>query len=146
MTKEKKPMELKTKIILIVVFGVLLLIGGIQVLLQESPDSSDRSNSSANSQAPESIETWRDKDNIDLARNMTKDFVKKNLRSPSTAKFPGLFELKDHITYLGDQRYKTVSWVDAQNGLGAVVRMNYTAIVVQTDKLSWRLESLEFDE
>ena len=147
----KKPVMTPTIKIALIVGAIVFTCFGTcitSVLMQdESPERSRPSTSSQPSEPSDPVETWRDKDNTWLARGMTKDFVKKNLKSPSTAKFPGVLDgWGDHTTYIGDQRYKTVSWVDAQNNFGATVRMNYTAIVEQTGKDTWRLESLVFDQ
>lgn len=64
-----------------------------------------------------------------LAYSYAEDFVKKQLKSPSTAKFPGTFEKNEHITELGASRYKIVSWVDSQNGFGAMIRTNFSCII-----------------
>lgn len=73
---------------------------------------------------------------------MSQIFVEKQLKSPSTAKFP-TFE-DSMVIPLGDNRFKISSYVDAQNSFGAMVRTPYTCIVKHTgegDK--WRLESID---
>lgn len=54
----------------------------------------------------------------------SKEAVRSNLHSPSTANFPFL----DYTSVsLGDCKYKISSYVDSQNGFGATVRTNYSA-------------------
>lgn len=55
---------------------------------------------------------------------MAQNFMKKNLKSPSTADFP-FSEYK--FEYLGDSKMKVISYVDAQNGFGAQIRTYYEA-------------------
>ena len=64
-----------------------------------------------------------------LAYNYAESFVKKKLKSPSSAKFAGLFEKRDHITKVGDRKYKIVSYVDSQNGFGAMIRSNWSCTI-----------------
>ncbi|MGB3344685.1 MAG: hypothetical protein WBA61_12320 [Aequorivita sp.] len=40
-----------------------------------------------------------------LAYNYAEDFIKSRLKSPSTAKFPGVSEKNGHITDLGGNEY-----------------------------------------
>lgn len=61
-----------------------------------------------------------------LAYNFAEDFVKQRLKSPSTAKFPRLFEKNEHITDLGNGEYQIKSWVDSQNGFGAMIRSKWS--------------------
>lgn len=76
-----------------------------------------------------------------LAYSYAEDFVKKRLKSPSTAEFPGLFDKADHIKELGNDEYKINSWVDSQNGFGATIRTNFKCkIIFEGDKV--RVESL----
>ncbi len=50
-------------------------------------------------------------------------FVEKSLKSPSTAEFPGLF--KSTVTKKGSDTYYISSYVDSENGFGAMIRSNY---------------------
>lgn len=89
---------------------------------------------------------WRAEDNSLMAYIMIEDFVKERLVSPGSARFPGIFDGKaDHITYLGNQRYRIVSWVDSQNAFGASLRTYFTAEIEQTGEETWRLISLEME-
>jgi hypothetical protein len=68
------------------------------------------------SSTPKDPNAWKTEDNKSMAYIMMEDFVKQRLKAPSTAKFPGVFDGKlDHVTSLGGQKYRIVSYVDAQN-------------------------------
>ena len=81
-----------------------------------------------------------------FALGVAQGFVKDLLKSPSSAKWPGFFESAGHTRALGDNRYRIRSWVDSQNSFGALLRMNYTAIVRDNGNYNWSLESLTMDE
>lgn len=68
-------------------------------------------------------------DNKFLAYSYAEDFVKKKLKSPSTAEFPGTVEKDKHIKELGDGKYKIDSWVDSQNSYGAQIRTNFSCTI-----------------
>ena len=92
----------------------LLLVFGI--LAVGSTDSDKSSDPNA----------WKTEDNSIMAYIMMEDFVKQRLKSPSTAKFPGVFDGRaDHVTALGNQTYRIVSYVDAQNSFGAMIRTQF---------------------
>ena len=57
-------------------------------------------------------------------------FVEKQLKSPSTAKFPKTIEKNEHITNLGGGKYKINSWVDSQNAFGATIRTNFSCTII----------------
>lgn len=64
-----------------------------------------------------------------LAYNLAADCVKSRLKSPSSAKFASSFSKKEHVTHLGDDRYKVQSYVDSQNGFGAMIRSHWTVTI-----------------
>jgi hypothetical protein len=68
-----------------------------------------------------------------LAYSYAEDFVEQKLKSPSTAEFPSGSEKSSHIKDLGKGEYKITSWVDSQNGFGAIVRSKYTCLIIFTD-------------
>lgn len=79
-----------------------------------------------------------------IAYMMTEDFVRKRLKSPSSAEFPGVLDGRvDHVEYIGAGRYVIRSWVDAQNGLGATIRKDFNA-VIENEGDQWNLLSLSF--
>ncbi|WP_031436374.1 zinc ribbon domain-containing protein [Methylobacter tundripaludum] len=65
-----------------------------------------------------------------MAQVMAKEFVKKSLKSPSTADFPFL---ADSVAYLGDCTHVVKSHVDAQNSFGAMIRTE-TTVKLRYDK------------
>jgi hypothetical protein len=74
---------------------------------------------------------WELEDNTTDASIILTDLVKERLVSPSTAKFPGMFERRSHVRHVGAGRYIINSWVDSQNIYGAMVRTNYYAEIQQ---------------
>lgn len=65
-----------------------------------------------------------------LAYNYAEDFVKKRLKSPSSAEFPGVSEKNQHIQELGNHKYKITSWVDSQNSFGAMIRSRFSCTII----------------
>lgn len=67
-------------------------------------------------------------------------FVKENLKSPSTAKFPykGYTVVEQEIN-----KYLVKSYVDSQNGFGAMIRSYYICVVSVDEKGNWILESID---
>jgi len=128
----------------IVVFALEVFSG----YMSRMDTSSDRSLSRIKEdKARETItrEDFGDNFYLRLAFNHNKKLIKKQMRAPSTAKFPGLFESKDHVTYLGDKRYQIRSYVDAQNAYGAMIRQNYTSVVrMGSNSNHWILEEARF--
>jgi len=72
------------------------------------------------------------------AYTMTKHFVSEKLKAPSTAKFAS--ENKSKISALGNETWQVVSYVDAQNSFGAMIRTHFTTKVKYIGKENWRLE------
>jgi hypothetical protein len=126
--------------------GVGCLIIGFLVMLAMCAtliDSSD--NASKTTSKPKT--SWKQEDNSTMAYIMMEDFVKQKLKSPSTAKFPGVFDGKaDHIKYLRNQEYRIVSWVDSQNAFGATIRTRFIGEIQQISKDEWQLNSLNFSQ
>jgi hypothetical protein len=79
-----------------------------------------------------------------MAHIMCQDFVKNRLKAPRTAKFPRSSEAR--TTDLGNGRYRVISYVDAQNSFGALIRTRYACTVQYTGNDRWRLEALDFLE
>ncbi len=82
-----------------------------------------------------------------LAFVMSKEFVKKRLRSPSTADFPHLYSDGVRVEYQGDCTHNVWAYVDASNAFGAIIREKYYA-KVNYDKGddSWILQDLQMHE
>jgi len=88
---------------------------------------------------------WKTKDNKTMAYVMMQEFVKRNLVSPGSAKFEWISE-PDCIISKDGFEYTISSWVDSQNGFGALIRTRFAGIVRQVDKDNWELLELEFEE
>ncbi|MCK5215925.1 MAG: hypothetical protein KAR05_11315 [Candidatus Omnitrophica bacterium] len=87
---------------------------------------------------------WLTEDNSIEASVMMQDFVKARLKSPASAKFPGVFEgSQDHVKHMGNQEYVIDSYVDSQNGFGAMIRTYFRCKIKQVSDDSWRLISLD---
>jgi len=86
---------------------------------------------------------WKTKDNTTMAYVMMQDFVKRDLVSPSSAKFEWITEPDCKISKDGFD-YSISSWVDSQNSFGALIRTRFSGVVRQIDKDNWRLVELEF--
>lgn len=72
-----------------------------------------------------------------LAYNYAEDFVKERLKSPSTATFPNIFEKSMDVSTLDYVSFNIRSWVDSQNGFGAIVRNNFSCVItIQNDIVS----------
>lgn len=88
------------------------------------------------------------KDNCEdttMAFIMSQNFVKKHLKSPSTAEFPYSHNDGVRITYQGDCKHEIWAYVDSQNSFGATIRTKYYAVVKNqygTDK--WMLIDIKF--
>jgi hypothetical protein len=81
-------------------------------------------------------------DNASMAYVQAENFVKLSLKSPSTAKFPFFGEGKETTT----DTYIVDSYVDSQNGFGAMIRSNFS-ITLQfiggdpADQHNWKVLS-----
>lgn len=75
------------------------------------------------------------------AYDMAKDFVTRRLKCPRTAKWPW-FVKENHTRHLGNGRYQISSYLDAQNGFGALIRVHFVCIVQHISGSRWRLISL----
>jgi len=88
---------------------------------------------------------WNEKDNSGMAIVYTKEFVKRNLKSPSTAKFPGVLLERDHWKIQRNGNNYTVrAWVDSQNGFGAMIRSHFVIKLEQVGGDSWEMKDLYF--
>jgi len=100
-----------------------------------------------NGSKPRDPNAWKTKDNKIMAYIMMERFVKRRLKAPSTAKFPSVFDGQlDHVTSLGGQKYRIVSYVDAQNSFGAKIRVRFVGVIQQISDDEWQLISLDLLE
>ena len=107
--------------------------------------STDNNNGgSGRSSKPRDPNAWKTEDNKSMAYIMMEGFVKRRLKAPSTAEFPGVFDGKlDHVSSLGGQKYRIVSYVDAQNSFGAQIRTRFIGEIQQISEDEWQLISLQ---
>ncbi|MBN2636839.1 MAG: SH3 domain-containing protein [Prolixibacteraceae bacterium] len=84
---------------------------------------------------------WKNKDNSIGAWTIVTMTVKEMLVSPRTAKFPWGGP-SEHVTRNG-QVYTVKSYVDSQNGFGAMIRTHFIAKVEQTSENKWKAISFE---
>ena len=130
--KTKKKSLTKLIFFLIVSFLFLMIIAGGENSTIDNSSSKDSTTNINTSRA--SIEA--------------QEYVKKALRSPSTAKFPGIWEIDNGgvVAYEKEtNRYEVVSYVDSQNSFGATIRSNWTVIVKNLGNNKWQLESMVID-
>lgn len=73
---------------------------------------------------------------------MSHVFVEDKLRSPSTAEFQRCRDAL--ISYEGNQTYYVISYVDSQNGYGAILRTSYLIELVDKQDESWILKNIVF--
>ena len=125
-----------------------ILVGSLAmlVMLISSPrNHSVQSVAPAAAESQEEVPAWYQDHSIH-AYNLAADVVRETLRSPSTASFPGSLEKKSHVTKRTlsyGTEYKVQSWVDSQNGFGAIVRTKWTVYVVHDD-IGWRVSAMDF--
>lgn len=70
----------------------------------------------------------QDYDEFDIAY-ACKESIKNNLKAPSTAKFPGMWDEQPEAEQTGDGGWLYITWVDAQNGFGAMIRSTWGCAV-----------------
>lgn len=76
-------------------------------------------------QEPQPEEPQEKRINIGEFLDGCREAVKEQLKSPSTAKFPGLFESNDQARETDDGQRVWAGWVDSENGFGATVRTEF---------------------
>jgi hypothetical protein len=91
-------------------------------------------------------EEWKTKNNRLEAYVMMQEYVKKDLKSPSTAKFGRTVDNGVIITPEIDQKYLISSYVDSQNDFGATVRTYFGGEIQQISEDEWLKISLEYGE
>ena len=126
------------------VIGSIILGSLLLVLIYASNSTQPPSPSPSPSQSQTgSQQSQQDQPSRDIlgAHTAAKTFVERRLRSPSTAEFPWV-RAKEVVTYLGDQKYRVESYVDAENGFGSMVRSQYTAVIEDAGD-RWKLHRLE---
>lgn len=66
-----------------------------------------------------------DSDDLTVCWLLSKDEVKQQLKSPSSAKFPFSYADEDVMITKSGNTYTVKSWVDAENSFGAKIRCNF---------------------
>ena len=67
---------------------------------------------------------------------MSQSYIRSQLKSPSTAKFPYVTKVQSKA--VGDCMFRINAYVDAQNSFGATLRTRYTALMRHTPSTnSW---------
>lgn len=102
---------------------VILLIGGLWLLAQLGDHTDDKCGDALG------------------AYLMSERFMKRRLKAPSTASFAG--HHNSTTTRLDCALWRVSSYVDAQNGFGAMVRTRYTAVLSFDGQKAWTLKSLD---
>lgn len=81
---------------------------------------------------------------------MCEGFVKKRLKSPGSAQFPGVMDSDYAKTkVLSDTKpwkYEVTGVVDSQNSFGAMLRNDYVCTVSTADNKTWNLDDLTFTD
>jgi hypothetical protein len=140
-TLEADMVEQETKDRKITYSFIMLAVAVISVFaFTKFTDSRNPTNASSQSAQP----AHEDKaDEID-AFVMSQTFVKKELVSPSSAKFPW-FD-KSMVTQVDEDTWIINSYVDSQNKFGAMLRTNYIAKIKYLGNDKWGLLDLAFYE
>lgn len=92
---------------------------------------------------PESKIAWDQKDNSLNAWTHSIMYAEKNLKSPSSAKFP--MGYKDYVQRNGTT-YTISAYVDSENSFGAMIRTHFNATLKEVSEDKWEMISFEFVE
>ena len=112
-----------------------LVVGGTPMMIVGLPDRSQSSRTASASSGYGSEKECGDEASAFVA---SKDYVKTRLKSPATADFPFLdFQHAE----MEDCQMLIRSYVDSQNGFGAMIRSNYDA-VLEYKRDRWELVAL----
>lgn len=76
------------------------------------------------------------------AYNASQHFVTETLKSPGTTNYPGYPD--SSVERIGNNTYSVSAYVDSQNSFGALIRGNWTAIVVEGDNDTWTCKDVNF--
>jgi len=117
----------KSPSLVIVVIAIMALCGLAALASSLNSDSSSRPD------VGDDTEAWV----------MCKQFVEDALKAPSTAEFQNSYD--SDITEVGDQRWRVIDQVDAENSFGAMLRSEYDCTVEYRGDDQWRLISLDIE-
>lgn len=97
---------------------------------------------SSPSSAPTIEKAWTP-DNFD-AYTMGKHFIERGLKAPSTADFASIH--KSTVTNLGGNKWMVRSYVDSQNGFGAMIRTHFEIKMLAIPKTkTWQVIEIDTD-
>ncbi len=112
--KLTKKEEVGAAIVLVIIF---CLVGGYAISTTSKDDSV----------VPNPVATPQPKKHSDIEAFVdAQSVVTKTLKAPSTAKYP--FSSEATIEHVGTDGFKVSSYVDSQNGFGAMIRSNWTVL------------------
>jgi len=87
-----------------------------------------------------------EKDNFSNSKSMayimSQNFVEQQLKAPSTAKFAKYYEVESKMKIIATNKYYIISYVDAQNSFGAMIRNYYSCDMTDLGDGKWRCENL----
>jgi len=89
--------------------------------------------STAKRSGPDKLDAWL----------MSQEFVKDQLKAPSTASFPSYSE--SYVTDFGGGRFRVNGYVDAENSFGAKLRSRFTCTLNSQDGEHWHLEDINVE-
>jgi hypothetical protein len=128
-----------------VLFTAMLVVGlaalGIYYLVnrQDQPSNPSENSQPASQSPPDKVAAW----------TMAEEFVKKHLKSPSTADFGSVFgdyqNPEKCTTDLGNGEFDCHGWVDAENSFGAKLRTNWDCRLKFVGNDKWEAESVKID-
>lgn len=80
------------------------------------------------------------------AFDICKDFVKRRLKAPSTAKFRNPYQDDGEVVITGSDNgpFTVRSSVDSENAFGAKLRSNFTCVVTLNGD-TWKLDNISID-
>lgn len=79
------------------------------------------------------------------AELMCQQFLEDRLKAPATAEYAPVGR-EGAVEFLGDQTYQVISYVDAQNSFGAMLRIRYLCTVQYVGDDTWNLVDLVTDD
>lgn len=125
--KQHKVWSVIIVLVVIGAIGSLFGLGDDEIVEEENTDS----NEEIIEQEPVLNEFGEEYEIDELsACYMAQSFVEDRLISPSTAEYENCYDAS--ITYLGNRTYEVLSYVDSQNGFGAMIRSDYYALLRDT--------------
>jgi len=124
---------------------VIIVVVAIAMSFDSSPEEKAAKEVAAKERAAlleqEKADARKKKDNHRMAYVMMQEYVKKNLKAPSTAKFPSL----DYKWQKREDIYDIVGYVDSQNSFGAMIRTKFSGTIQDIGDDYWKLINLAFE-